>query len=610
MIDLTRTSRETTQRYEVILSLVFSVAIGLSAFFYIQYQMDKEREDLHLKGQSLVHLVSEIPLDTLVLPDKQAYFYKLLTEINGKGFFAYASVVSSNGNILVSLFQRDPLSTIPKFDISSDSSNKSIQNFTFNGRKIVEFQSRVNAVSEKEQYIRMAYYISGYKDFFEQRAGLSLAIFLLVLAPLVFAFLQNQLLAPFWDMKLSIEKSVNKSKLEGTHSDGKIKKFTAEYNEDLDNRISKIERRDLLTANKILSYKQLRTEAIIQSFPEGLLVLDDSGDAVVTNRALEKWFDLESKQIIGSKSRDWCQEKEVVSFLSRFETSSSSGYTSDTMTYTPENYSGKTLEVSVHPLFAEKLDSLAAGKLVTFIDKTDEEVAKKTRAEFVAHVSHELKTPLNVLSMYSEALQDDEDESKEFRVEAINAIRDEVERLATLINNLLSLTQIEMGGVGINRQRVRLNELLTDAFDNVSKSGLGKDLRFELDIQRELTPVLIDKGLFRIAINNLLTNAIKYNENGGLVSLSASETEDAIVIVIKDSGIGIKDDEKDKIFNKFYRSDEESVRKRNGHGLGLPLAQEIIQLHHGNIQVEDAPGGGSIFTIKILRETGIFKQAV
>ena len=610
MIDLTRTSRETTQRYEVILSLLFSVAIGLSAFFYIQYQMDKEREDLHLKGQSLVHLLSEIPLDTLALPDKKAYFYKLLTEIDSKGFLAYAFAVSSDGNVLVSLFQQDSLSIIPKFETSSDSSNKSIQKQTSNGRQIVEFQSRVNAVPGKKHYIRMAYYNSGYKDFFEQRAGLSLAIFLLVLAPLVFAFLQNQLLAPFWDMKLSGERAINKSKFRSTHSDGRIKGSITEYNEDLANRDSRIKSRDLLTANKILSYKQLRTEAIIQSFPEGLLVLDDSGDAVVTNRALEKWFDVESKQILGSKSRDWCQEKEVVSFLSRFETSSSSGYTSDTMTYTPENYSGKTLEVSVHPLFSEKLDSLAAGKLVTFIDKTDEEVAKKTRAEFVAHVSHELKTPLNVLSMYSEALQDDEDESKEFRVEAINAIRDEVERLATLINNLLSLTQIEMGGVGIKRQRVRLNELLTDAFDNVSKSGLGKGLHFELDIQKELTPVLIDKGLFRIAINNLLTNAIKYNGNGGLVSLSASETEDAIVIAIKDSGIGIKDDEKDKIFNKFYRSDEESVRKRSGHGLGLPLAQEIIQLHHGNIQVEDAPGGGSIFTIKILRETGIFKQAV
>jgi signal transduction histidine kinase len=249
------------------------------------------------------------------------------------------------------------------------------------------------------------------------------------------------------------------------------------------------------------------------------------------------------------------------------------------------------------------------GTLVLFRDVSVEHLAKNARAEFVAHVAHELKTPLNVMAMYSEALQGEEGQDEGFRVEAYNVLHDEVERVSMLINNLLSITKIEMGSLEVVRQRVRPRDLLEDAFNAIARSGRAGGLSLNLDLPREMTPISVDKDLLRIAVNNLLTNAVKYNRPGGSVTLSAEETDDALRIRVRDTGIGIGADEKDKVFDKFYRSNDAEVRSRTGHGLGLSLTRDIIQLHHGRLSVDSTPGEGSEFTIELDKEAVLLGQA-
>jgi len=125
-----------------------------------------------------------------------------------------------------------------------------------------------------------------------------------------------------------------------------------------------------------------------------------------------------------------------------------------------------------------------------------------------------------------------------------------------------------------------------------------------------LSPVAVDKDLLRVAINNLLTNAIKYNRPGGEVTLAAEESDEAISIVVKDTGVGIDEGDVDRIFDKFFRSDCESVRKTSGHGLGLALARQIVELHHGTLSVSSVPGEGSEFVIELRKEPGLVKQAI
>ena len=157
---------------------------------------------------------------------------------------------------------------------------------------------------------------------------------------------------------------------------------------------------------------------------------------------------------------------------------------------------------------------------------------------------------------------------------------------------------------------MKLAELLRDAFDNVARSGRGAGLAFELEVPRELGLVNVDKDLLRIAINNLLTNAIKYNRAGGRVTLAAEETADAVRICVRDTGIGISEPDRARIFDKFFRSEEPQVRERTGHGLGLALVKDIVELHGGNLSVESEPGVGSEFVISLWREASAMQKAV
>jgi signal transduction histidine kinase len=215
----------------------------------------------------------------------------------------------------------------------------------------------------------------------------------------------------------------------------------------------------------------------------------------------------------------------------------------------------------------------------------------------MAHVAHEIKAPLNVVSMYGESLLGEQAGSLDYRTEASNVISDEVERLATLVNTLLSIARIESGAVAIDRQRVRLQDFLEDAVTAVSRTAHTKSLQFLVDVPKDVNPIYVEKELFRVAINNLLTNAIKYNRDRGEVTVSVEEVGGQLCIRVRDTGIGISETDLPHIFDKFYRSDDAEIQKRSGHGLGLSLAREIVGLHGGVIEVESAPGEGTEFSI-------------
>jgi signal transduction histidine kinase len=125
-----------------------------------------------------------------------------------------------------------------------------------------------------------------------------------------------------------------------------------------------------------------------------------------------------------------------------------------------------------------------------------------------------------------------------------------------------------------------------------------------------MSSIAVDKGLLRIAINNLLTNAVKYNAPGGTVTLAAEETDDQIRIVVRDTGVGVAPEDKERIFDKFYRSEKPEVRSKSGHGLGLSLAREIVQLHHGVLSLNSMEGQGSEFVMEFSKEKGLMAQVV
>jgi signal transduction histidine kinase len=274
--------------------------------------------------------------------------------------------------------------------------------------------------------------------------------------------------------------------------------------------------------------------------------------------------------------------------------------------FIPEQNPDITVSVNAYPLFTPKEGDNICGTLVVFKDISSDILADQARGDFINHVSHELKSPLNVIHMYAESLLEPNLPNEQL-INSINVINDEVERLTNLIGNLLNISKIEAGSISIDMQRVKLNEFLEDTFNSVARSGNNDAIQFELNLAPNLANIQLDKELFRVALNNVLTNAVKYNNSGGKVSFSAEETEEKIILTINDSGIGISEKDQANVFEKFYRSDDDNVIQRSGHGLGLALAKEIIDLHHGTIRLESTLGEGSIFIIELKKTSSFLK---
>ena len=375
--------------------------------------------------------------------------------------------------------------------------------------------------------------------------------------------------------------------------------------------IQKIEKNQtaVLTADKILGYRKARLEAILEKITDGIMILDYSSMVTFANSAVETLLGRGRDIIQGSKFHEWCDEP-VTNFLARYQGHDSRLFRTACMNYHPSHAADKTISLTAYPLAQQDKDLPPLGTLVVCRDITAHILAKQASSDFVAHVAHELKSPLNVIRMYSEMLLGEDGKDDAFRIEAINTIYDEVDRSGSLISRLLKISKIELDSISLERQRVKLSDLLKDAFETVSRNGKQSAIDFTLNVPEQLSPVFVDKDLIRVALNNLLTNAIKYNRPNGRVTMTAFETANTINIQVEDTGIGIPPEEQAKIFEKFYRAGNTESESRPGHGLGLTLAKEIVDLHQGKLLVKSTPGQGSVFTVVFTKDDGLIREGI
>ena len=443
--------------------------------------------------------------------------------------------------------------------------------------------------------------------------SLALAVFLLT--PLFYLLVRNET-RPMRTIMAGMEKMVGARRVEVPADDtsatlaGAVQRLNG-FTELAQLRLAALETENtqLLTGSKLLAYQKQRLENVMEALPDAVLLLDESGTAIFANAKVRGLFGITPAEVVGRTAEEWCKDRKIVDFIQRSEGRSVARRVSDSLELRPSGSPDKIYSLRVWPLSAGLGAASRSGTLLIFRDVTAENRAAESRGEFVAHLAHELKTPLNVLAMYSESLQMGGGLEESARVEAVNAISDEVQRLAVLIDNLLNITRIEMGSLKLDRQRVNLKELLQDAFNHVARSGRDRALEFAIQVPDNLPAAWLDKGLLRVAINNLLTNAIKYSNSGGRVTLGAEETPDRLRIYVSDTGIGIRGEDQEKIFDRFFRADDEQTRSRSGHGLGLSLARDIVHLHHGALLVESAPGEGSKFTVELWKDTVALRQA-
>jgi signal transduction histidine kinase len=243
----------------------------------------------------------------------------------------------------------------------------------------------------------------------------------------------------------------------------------------------------------------------------------------------------------------------------------------------------------------------------------------RLKSNFIATISHELRTPLTSIIGYSEMMSEGiagslTDEQLEF----VNTIRDKGEQLLTLIMSLLDLSKLESGSLALVKSDVDIRKSLDDVVSLLKPNATKAGVQLHVDVPAALPTIRGDANRIRQAVLNLAENAIKFTPSGGQVSLSAklaqqvlddaeddigfaliAPTRSVIEIRVADTGIGIPENEREKIFTPFYQVDSSSTREYGGTGLGLSIVQRLIHAHDGKISVEPNHPKGSVFILKI-----------
>jgi K+-sensing histidine kinase KdpD len=238
---------------------------------------------------------------------------------------------------------------------------------------------------------------------------------------------------------------------------------------------------------------------------------------------------------------------------------------------------------------------ISAGAIFLFNAVKNQLKISEQQQNFMMAITHELKTPIAISKLNLETLQKRKlDDTQQDRL-ILNTL-EEANRMNSLCNNLLLSSQIEAGGYSLTRERLNISEILENCVKDFSKRFPQKI--FSAIIEKDVH-ILGDIFLLQMAFNNLIDNSIKYSPKDTSIEIKLINTADLCEINIIDFGSGIKNEEKNKVFNKFYRIGDENTRKSKGTGLGLYLVQRIIKAHQGKITIKDNQPSGSNFVIQL-----------
>ena len=328
--------------------------------------------------------------------------------------------------------------------------------------------------------------------------------------------------------------------------------------------------------------KKQELKAVTNNMDEGLLFLDNSGEIVSINKSAVRFFGSEKQELLGKNLLTLSMGKEIEKLFAKIDAAGKASLL-------------LSRGSSYYQLNGSKIGD--KGMVLLIMDVTEKTASEKLRREFSANVSHELKTPLQSVLGYSEIMLNGlvkEDDRPRF----LRKIYDEAKNLLQLIDDIIKLSRLEEQQQDMlesfNLRRVA-EQAVQRLADKAEKSGITVNLECAAaEYLMQGIPSMLEE-----VFANLLDNAIKYNRPGGSVNLRVTEKENKWVISVADTGIGIAPEEKDRIFERFYRIDKSRHKAVEGTGLGLSIVKHGIIFHKGTIRVLSTPGKGTEFIIKL-----------
>lgn len=335
-----------------------------------------------------------------------------------------------------------------------------------------------------------------------------------------------------------------------------------------------------------------RLETLIENIGSGVLQIDHKGHITMTNLAYKQQFNMEDTDLLYKVYYEVIPSAEIIAIIEEIFMTEKSIKRQVLIPLTIER---KHFEVYGAPIIVKNDEW--KGIIIVFHDITELKKLEQMRKDFVANVSHELKTPITSIKGFSETLLDGALKDEQALYDFLKIILSESDRLQELIQELLDLSKIEQQDFVLQIESVNVSTILEESIAMLCGKAEEKNIRLVLESKSPSLWVEGEANRIKQIFINLITNALNYTTSEGEVKIEASEDADNVRVVVHDNGIGIESKELPRIFERFYRVDKARSRDSGGTGLGLAIVKHILEVHKGKITVESCPGKGTSFTV-------------
>ncbi len=346
-----------------------------------------------------------------------------------------------------------------------------------------------------------------------------------------------------------------------------------------------------------------RIRAILEAVADGILVTDPRGRVTLVNPSAERLLGLAEEDLLGQPLERFrglfgAQGQAWLEHIRHWSQNPDAYTPGETAASQIELEDGRVLAIHLAPVFMQRR---FLGTVSVIRDITHHIEVDRMKSEFVATVSHELRTPLTAIKGYVDLLTKPHvmGELNPKQAKAVSVIQRHVQRLISLVNDLLTLSRLESGRVRIEPEPIELPPILEEVVDDFRRQmqDQGRDLTLTVAPLPPLPPVFADPQRVRQIVGNLVENACRYTPDGGQVTVMARAERGFVQVSVKDTGIGIRPEDLDRVFERFYRGEHPLVMKTAGTGLGLAIVKQLVEMHGGRIWVESTgvPGEGTTF---------------
>ena len=338
-----------------------------------------------------------------------------------------------------------------------------------------------------------------------------------------------------------------------------------------------------------------KTQAIIESVGDGVVVIDPSGAVTLVNQIAEHILERPREQLLGLRLSEIGRVlgESVMHWVRAMQEWLGADSTHEERVGIGE----RTISAILSPV---NLGRETQGLVSVLRDVTRDVEINRAKSEFVQTVSHELRTPLTAMKGYVDLLIKEmvgplSDEQRGF----LKIVRDNIDRLTHLVNDLLDISRIETGHVHLSFERVSLGEVVANVTRMLRPRIVEKGHLLATQVPATLPHVRADVNRLTQVLTNLIGNAIAYTPPGGRIDVSARADDRFMVVEVADTGVGIAPEDQRRVFERFFRADQSVVREAKGSGLGLPIVQSLVELHGGRIWVQSELGKGSTFSFSL-----------